>query len=129
MSKHSASYRRGADGRVLVHVALSNSDRCAILDQADYEAVIERIGITSWYLNGTKGFQCVRAHEKGGKQLVTVSRIILDSPHRAAVKHRNGHRLNLRNANLYLDCGCGGVEKRKAVAGTRSASLENRLPY
>jgi hypothetical protein len=118
MTKHSASYRRGADGRVLVHVALSNSDRCAILDQADYEAVIAKIGLTSWYLNGAKGFQYVRAHEKGGKRFVTISRVILDSPYRAAVKHLDGDRLNLRIDNLYLDFGGGGVQKRRAVSGT-----------
>jgi len=97
-------------GRPWMTVALSNSDKVAIIDVADYEKLVPLLGNRKWRLNGDGTYTYVRSKLKN-RTLVTVARLILDNPWRASVRYVNGDPLDLRRSNLTVSYGGGGVMK------------------
>jgi hypothetical protein len=94
------------DGQPIVLVPLSNGAR-AKLFLRHYER-LQRMGIgPNWFLNGNgKGQFYVRVQvptEIGWGNLAQVARLIMSPSQRgAAVKYRDGDRLNLRSDNLQV---------------------------
>jgi hypothetical protein len=109
---HEVLRRIDENGKAVVGVLLANVSKSCWLFECDYAAITEKYGLASWML-------CSAGHDKpsyvrfkhGGK-LVTVARLIPDAPPRTAVKHRDKDTLNLRETNLWLDNGGGGVSKK-----------------
>lgn len=90
---------RGHDDRGLpvVRVPLSGLDAHAIIDTADYDALMARGVSPNWSFDG----RIVRA---GFRPLNTqrIARLIMDPPGDHQVRHRDRNALNLRRDNLFL---------------------------
>lgn len=96
-------HKRSALGARTVHVPLANNERCAVLDEEDFIWLIAN-GLTgNWtFNNASPGFSYVRAPCAKTGNIVTVARLIIGAGRGQAVKYRDGDRMNLRRANLYL---------------------------
>jgi len=109
---HEILRRIDEDGKSIVGVLLANVSRTCWLYADHYEDIIKQYGLASWMLcsAGEGKPSYVRFKHQG--KLITVSRLILNAPPRTAVRHKDGNTLNLRETNLWLDHGGGGVTKK-----------------
>jgi hypothetical protein len=109
---HEILRRIDEDGKSVVGVLLANVSRSCWLYADQYEDIITKYGLASWMLcsAGEGRPSYVRFKHQG--RLITVARLILNAPPRTSVKHKDRDTLNLRESNLFLDHGGGGVTKK-----------------
>jgi hypothetical protein len=95
-----------ADGQQLVHVALANTDRRAIMYAVDYQRLMAAGFSPFWTLASTGGrFQYVLVHARSpsnSPRTLTVARWIAGAGKGQRVGYADGDRLNLRMENLEL---------------------------
>lgn len=106
---HSPRARRSsdADGAAVVHVRMSNDPSAfATFDADDYDR-LRRLYPGPWRLNSNGlGAIYVRAVAPGTPyRNVNLAREALQPGHGRIVRYRDGDRLNLRRANLYVEEG------------------------
>lgn len=96
------------DGLEIAHVPLRNRQRevigTAIIERGDLEA-LQAAGVpTPWFLNtSSSGHAYVNAPERDHRgRSLPVARAVLGTGKGTIVRYRDGNRLNLRRANLYL---------------------------
>ena len=90
------------DGSRIAEVPLSCGG-FAIVDEGDLGHVLAPGISPAWFLNGG-GYVRTRAPTRLGiGNNVQVARVIMEPPARCVVKYRDGNKLNLRRANLYLE--------------------------
>jgi len=77
-------------------IELGNTEDVAIVDDADYSALVNH----NWYLEHT-GYVCTSAKTKSGKWgYVSMHRMLLGFPEGKQVHHKNGNKLDNQRENL-----------------------------
>ncbi|KLK93675.1 hypothetical protein AA309_07415 [Microvirga vignae] len=109
---HEIIVRIDEDRKAVVGVLLASTCKTCWLYAEDYEAIIANYELASWVLNSAGEGKPAYVRFKHQGKLITVARLILDAPARTAVKHKDKNTLNLRQSNLWLDHGGGGVRKK-----------------
>jgi hypothetical protein len=109
---HEVLRRIDEDGKPVVGVLLANVSRSCWLYADHYESIISQYGLASWMLVSAGNNKPAYVRFKHQGKLVTVARLILNAPARTAVRHKDRDTLNLREPNLFLDHGGGGITKK-----------------
>ena len=121
---HRTVTRLDPDGRPVVGVYLDNIRSTCWLYADDYNRIVARYGVTSWYANSNgKGTLYVRLKGRHGNNLM-VARLITGDHERNNVRYVDKNPLNLRRTNFQFGTGRGGCVPANAARKVPSESDE-----
>jgi hypothetical protein len=75
------------------------SDKAAIIDDEDYEKVVEAVGRGKWYAHIPAG---TKHYALNGNRDKSMHRVVMDAPKGMDVDHINGNPLDNRKSNLRI---------------------------
>lgn len=75
------------------------SDKVAIVDDEDYEKVVEAIGRSKWYVHNNNS---AKDYAMSGDRRKSIHRVVMDAPKGMDVDHANGNPLDNRKSNLRI---------------------------
>jgi len=125
-------YTTTADGQLLVHVALANTDQRATMYAEDFQRWLAAGFSAFWSFTSTGGrFQYVLANTRSpsnSTRTVPVARWIADAQKGQRVRYADGDRLNLRRENLTAVKGGGGAKTAAAWLKPNDGTPPRRKP-
>ena len=93
------------------------SDKVAIVDDEDYEKVVEAVGRGKWYAHDNGG---AKDYAMNGCRDKSIHRVVMDAPKGMDVDHINGDPLDNRKQNLRICTRAQNSQNKKLRCDSKS---------
>ena len=93
------------------------SDKAAIIDDEDYQKVMEAVGRGTWYVHNNNS---TKDYAMNGSRTKSIHRVVMGSPKGMCVDHINGDTLDNRKQNLRICTRAQNSQNKKLRRDSKS---------